>query len=219
MTISVSSFTAGTTIQSAAVNANFTAIVNALAGITANAFTFLSPSNASPSITCFLPTAPSGDTPIYVGEIAGDTGTRIDMYMRSDGYGGIRVGSNSVATGHLYGYSGGWVIPETLQITQGNPIISSNSSDDQIGFGLNGGANEYGISTKNTGKNMNVIASSAVVFRYNHYFDGANDVFIRAAGAYQVTLDGSGFRARKSTNGSPTAGATITWGGFTNIFT
>lgn len=110
MGITILSFTPGTTIASASVNANYAAIVNALSGVNTNEFLFRSHDNITSPLTLRFSSQPSVDAAVLACNLPGDGGTRIDTMI--DGTygqytGGIRSGDGTTIRAKLIGYYGG----------------------------------------------------------------------------------------------------------------
>lgn len=154
MTISITSFTPGTTIASSPMNGNFNAIVNALSGSASNNFIFLATANNQVPLTAHLPSAPSSDQAVLWSDISADTAARIATYIRSsDGYGGLMGGAGGSITAHLYAQSGGWLIPEALTVT--GTITGTCTNANNLG---GGGAF---TTAADSGNSQNILASTS----------------------------------------------------------
>lgn len=114
MTISVLTFSPGTTIKSADVNSNFSAITGVLNGTLAGAIAILATSNSATPITGQMPGVPASDLPVMQSLVTGDSTPRIAQYVRADGYGGIEGGLGSSITSHLYATASGFKTDETM---------------------------------------------------------------------------------------------------------
>lgn len=102
-----------------------------------------------------------------------------------------------------------------VKLGNGFPLQNGSDANDNIGFGLDG-STVVGVESFN--HSTSIISGISLFNKFNTYYDGSNDRFINGiSAAYELVLDGSGVRVRKSTN-SPSAGAVITWGAFTVLF-
>lgn len=99
----------------------------------------------------------------------------------------------------------------TPRLMAGVQLVTSDDANFKYGKSPHGGANDFGIFSTTSTTNAVIQSSNGIYLKYNNYYNGTNDIFIRAAAASQVIIDGSGIRMRWSTN-TPTAGGTITWG-------
>ncbi len=97
--------------------------------------------NASSPLAAYLASAPSSDTTDAGAGVSGDAVHRVSLYIRgADGYGGVRGGTGSALTAHLYAQSGGWRIDESLTIgtnltVQGSTTVASVSASGSVSAG------------------------------------------------------------------------------------
>jgi hypothetical protein len=176
MTISILSFSPGTTIRSADVNSDYTAITNALSGATANNFLFVSTANTTVPLTTQLPSAPASDQDVVITQVTGDAAARAGCYIRgSDGYGGYRGGVGSSITAHLYAQSFGWQITESLHIT--GSILTDGG---QIGSNGTGGLTVAGFTCTGAATIRQIAAS----FASGSFYDGSAQFSGTGSGTY-----------------------------------
>jgi len=140
MSITIISFSPGTTIKSADVTSDVTAITNALSGVVANQFTFLATATTNPALITQLPSTPGSDQDAVRAGVPGDSSPRIGFYLRSDGSGGIRGGFGSGIGAVLYAQTGLWQTPDQFWITQtigtGNKLFYRIDTTDRKSFGI-----------------------------------------------------------------------------------
>lgn len=113
MSLTLLSFTPGTTIYSSQVNSNFAALSGIMNGTTAVNANFVSTSNATLALLASLPTTPGSDQPVLGTNVSGDATPRVAQYVRSsDGYGGIGAGVGAAFTAHMFAQATGFMFQE-----------------------------------------------------------------------------------------------------------
>lgn len=106
-------------------------------------------------------------------------------------------------------------IAATLSMTDAGKLQGSVDTTAQIAMDLWGDTTSVGVKTDN--RSLDLGSGVISLIRFNCKRSGGNDVFISAAIAYELFINAQGVQARKSTN-APSAGATITWGLATVLF-
>lgn len=107
--------------------------------------------NATIPFQGYLSSAPASDTTVFGGGVSGDTTNRVSDYIRgSDGYGGVRAGTGSALTAHLYAQSGGWKIDESLTVATN---LTVNGASTLAGLAVSGSSSLDGgtITTDGSG--------------------------------------------------------------------
>lgn len=106
--------TTGNTTKSTDIN-QYANAFNATTGISGGIV--LGSSNAVTPWFSRLPSTPGSDQSVLGGGVTGDTSTRVALYLRSTGYGGLWAGSGTAVTANLYATSSGWTIPQSLTVS------------------------------------------------------------------------------------------------------
>lgn len=129
----------------------------------------------------------------------------------------------AVLAGVLVLDGSGNAITGLCKIANGGGFEGNSDSGDRIGIGTHGTSSDIEIMSHahNARLCAGGASGSSSLIEWNVYNDGTNDRYITTTtspGAYQWSVSSSGIRYRKSTDASPTAGSTITWGSYTNFF-
>lgn len=75
-----------------------------------------------------LSTAPGSTSAIYAALVSGDTTNRMDVTIRSDGYGMLRVGNGGASvSGNWYGNSAGWKTDQSVTVGGALTVVGSSS--------------------------------------------------------------------------------------------
>ncbi len=113
--------------------------------------------NSTAAFIGYLPSPPTGDQFVIGASVAGDSSTRLALYVRGDGYGGLWAGSGTTITAKWYAQSSGWVTPQSITV-QGALTVSGSTSLAGLntsGAGTIGGTLSVG-STVTTGGDVNL---------------------------------------------------------------
>lgn len=210
MGITLLSFTPGTTIASASVNADLNAIANALGGVTFTNFLFISPDNTTPAQTNRFSSTPTSDAAFVACNLGGDTSTRVDLYQDTtagQGTGGIRAGDGGTIYAKMFAYYGGnvpklqergWhvkgsVWTEGYGINANGLLLYDDPTNNwsvwdglhNLSFRLNG-THAFAATTSNTftysGSNYGFIGAGASVFNVGSTYADVAEPLLTAAG-------------------------------------
>lgn len=153
--------------------ADLNQMVNALNGTVGTTMLLLSTNNATTPLAAYLPSTPSSDIVTVGAVVVGDASYRAALYLRSDGYGGLSLGSGTAIKGHLYAVASGLQITESLVIgtnlgvsgtsTLGPTSVTTLTSSGAVTFsGGNLNVNSDIVSTGNI-----VCGASSAIFLGN----------------------------------------------------
>lgn len=134
-----------------------------------------------------LSATPGGTAVMFAGLVSGDAHNRIELDIRSDGYGMIQAGNGISITGNLYAQSGGWKTDQSFTIVGALTV--------------QGSTNIAGLNVSNTASlssSLTVAGTTSLgdVLQINRTLSGSNKTF-------QVwnATDGKNFQAIIETGG------------------
>lgn len=100
---------------------------NILNGTTAGSLNILSATANGTTITTTQPSAPTSDSTVIGSVVSGDAATRMSIYIKSNGYGGITAGAGASHTAHWYATSSGWQADESVVVGTNLTVNGSTS--------------------------------------------------------------------------------------------
>ncbi|MGZ6282269.1 MAG: hypothetical protein ACXWQ5_03135 [Ktedonobacterales bacterium] len=118
-----------------------------------------------------IPVAPGSDQIIYGTQVSCDAGSRIGMYIRGDGYGGIKGGAGGASTGYLYTTSAGWQTDNAFTV---NNALSVNGNLSATGNATLARITADGGNVTTDGSGTLSVKSTAGTFKWNGTLSGTN---------------------------------------------
>jgi hypothetical protein len=132
----------------------------------------------------------------------------------------VNANFTALVTGVVVCDGSGSAITGLCKIATGGGFQGNTDPQDRIGIATFGPSNNVEVISHSHFARISGGAGGGALVEFNVYNDGTNDRYLgtTTAPAYQLAVASSGVRCRKSTDASPTAGNTITWGSWTTLF-